>query len=193
MLMSTTAGCMGGQTSGAPVPGDTSATPPDGRSGTMPSQSPGASRPGGRPVALPLDGLAPCDLFTAAVRQQFELRGTPTSVTDNRGQPQCLMRSAGNGGFLVTAAHSEGMDRFENIPRQLATVRWLTIGGFPAAELRDVHQPFACLIGIDVADGQHLGVYVSDVPRGGTQDEICRNALTFTEAVLVSLRQRLGR
>lgn len=142
---------------------------------------------------LPLNGLAPCDLFTAAVRQQFELQGTPTTGSDSRGQPDCQMRSAGHGGFIVTAAHSEGMERFENIPEELGTARRLTIAGFPAAELRDVHQPFACLIGIDVADGQHLGVYVSDVPRGGTQDEICRNALTFAEAVLASLRQRLGR
>jgi Protein of unknown function (DUF3558) len=178
MLMSTITGCAGTQTSGAPMPGGASVT---------------SSQPGSRPAALSLDGLAPCDLFTAAIRQQFELRGTPSSLTDGRGQPECLMRSAERGGFIITAAHSEGMERFENIPEQLGTARRLEIAGFPAAELRDVHQPFACLIGIDVADGQHLGVYVTDAPRGGTQDEICRNALTFAEAVLASLRQRLGR
>ena len=49
------------------------------------------------------------------------------------------------------------MERFENIPEQLATVRRFELAGFPAAELRDKNQPFACLVGIDVADGQHLG------------------------------------
>ena len=195
MLMST-AGCAGPQTSGVPSPGDAVTIHPDGGSGSPPSRSPQLSQPGGRPVRpvdLPLNGLAPCELFTGAVRQQFELLGTPSSVTDGRGQPECLMQSAGHGGFLITAAHSEGMERFENIPQQLGTARRLTIAGFPAAELRDAHQPSACLIGIDVADGQHIGVFVTDTPKGGTQDEICRNALTFAEAVLASLRQRMGR
>jgi Protein of unknown function (DUF3558) len=193
MLMSTTTGCVGDQTSGEPTPEYTSTTS---QGGAVPSSPTQPSRPGSRPVRpadLPLDGLAPCELFTDAVRQQFELQGTPTSVTDARSQPDCQMRTAGLGGFIVTAAHSEGMERFENIPEQLGTARRLTIAGFPAVELRDVHQPFACLVGIDVADGQHLAVYASDVPKGGTQDEICRNALTFAEAVLASLRQRMGR
>jgi Protein of unknown function (DUF3558) len=193
MLMSMTAGCAGAQTSGAPAPGDTSTTSSGDRSGTQSYQLPRPSQPDGRPTDLPLNGLAPCELFTDAVRQQFELRGTPNSLKDGRGQSECLMQSAGHGGFIITAAHSEGMERFENIPEQLGTARRLTIAGFPAAELRDVHQPSACLIGIDVADGQHLGVYVTDAPKGGTQDEICRNALTFAEAVLASLRQRMGR
>jgi uncharacterized protein DUF3558 len=188
MLMSTTAGCAGRQTSGVPAPGGTVTTV------TTATAQP--SQPGGRPVRpanLPLNGLAPCELFTEAVRQQFELVGTPSSVKDGRGQPECLMQSAGHGGFIITAAHSEGMERFENIPEQVGTARRLTIAGFPAAELRDARQPSACLIGIDVADGQHIGVFVTDDPKGGTQDEICRNALTFAEAVLASLRQRMGR
>lgn len=202
MLMSTTAGCAGPATSGVPTPGDTVTTvttvtgqPGDG-SGPLPSGSPQPSQPGGRPVRpanLPLNDLAPCELFTEAVRQQFELLGTPSSLKDGRGQPECLMQSAGHGGFIITAAHSEGMERFGNIPEQVGTARRLTIAGFPAAELRDARQPSACLIGIDVADGQHLGVFVTDAPKGGTQDEICRNALTFAEAVLASLRQRMGR
>lgn len=202
MLMPTTAGCAGPPTSGVPTRGDTGTTgttgttQPGGESGSLPSGSPQPSQPGGRPVRpvnLPLNALAPCQLLTEAVRRQFELLGTPSSVKDGRGQPECLMQSAGHGGFIITAAHSEGMERFENIPERLGTIRRLTIAGFPAAELRDARQPSACLIGIDVADGQHLGVFVTDVPMGGTQDEICRNALTFAQAVLASLRQHVGR
>lgn len=163
-------------------------------SGPATSSSPAAPpASAGRPVSLPLDGVRPCDLFDDAVRRRFELVGTPSEGQDGRGQPDCQLRSKGLGGYIVSVAHSEGMERFDGIPEQLATVRRLTIGGYPAAELRDVNQPFACLVGMDVADGQHLGVYVSDAPKGGTQDEICRNTVSFAEAVLTSLRQQLGR
>jgi Protein of unknown function (DUF3558) len=184
MLMSVAAGCAGSQEPG-------SASPAGSNVGGATTTQPTAQT--GRPASLPLDDVRPCDLFTDAVRQQFELGGTPTSGADGRGQPDCQMRSAASGGFIVSAATGEGMARFDNIPEQLAKVRAITVGGFPAAELRDVHQPFACLIGIDVADGQHLGVYVSDAPKGGTQDEICQTAARFAEAVLASLRQQLGR
>lgn len=185
MLMSIAAGCAGSQEPGTPSPAG------PGAGGTSaPTQT---STQAGRPASLPLDDVRPCDLFTDAVRQQFELQGTPSNGTDGRGQPDCQLRSSAQGGFIVSAASREGMERFDNIPEQLAKVRRITIGGFPAAELRDVHQPFACLIGIDVADGQHLGVYVSDAPKGGTQDEICQTASRFAEAVLASLRQQLGR
>lgn len=186
MMTSVTAGCTGGQRSGTPSPQASASAAPS------PSTAPAPGKRT-RPVDLPLTGVQPCDLFTEAVRQRFELQGAPTAGTDERGQPDCQLRSTAQGGYLISAAHSEGMERFDNIPEQLATVRRFDLAGYPAAELRDVNQPFACLIGIDVADGQHLGVYVSDAPRGGTRDEICRSAVTFAEAVLASLRQRLGR
>lgn len=184
MLMSVTAGCAGGQEPGTPSP--------QAPTGTVSGTTSGPPAPG-RPADLPLDDVRPCDLFTDSVRRQFGLQGTPSDGTDGRGQPDCQLRSDAQGGFIISAAHSEGMERFENIPRQLATVRRFDLAGYPAVELRDLNQPFACLIGIDVADGQHLGVYVTDAPKGGTQDEICRNAVTFAEAVLTSLRQQLGR
>jgi hypothetical protein len=180
MLMSVTVGCSGTQEPGSPTPATSSAvasTPAD----------------GARPFDLPLDAVQPCDLFTDSVRQQFQLQGEPDTNTDVAGRPDCQLRSADGGGYIVIAEHREGMERFEGIPTDLGTVRRLTIGEFPAAELRDVNQPFACLVGIDVADGQYLGVYASDTPRGGTQDEICRHAVTFAEAVLGSLRQHHGR
>lgn len=180
MLMSVTAGCAGNLEPGTPSPAGT----PTGASSTAPT---------GRPANLPLDDVKPCDLFTEAVRQQFDLEGTPSAGTDGRGQPSCQMMSASFGGYLISAAHSEGMERFEGIPEQMGTVRRFTIAGFPAAELRDVNAPFACLVGIDVADGQHLGVFVTDAPKGGTQDEICQTAGRFAEAVLAGLRQQLGR
>ena len=184
VLMSVEAGCSGGMETGTPSPqASSSAAGPS-------TQSTGA---GARPVDLPLDTVALCDLFTEAVREQFQLTGTPSGGADDRGQPDCQLRSTGQGGFIISAARSEGMERFENIPEQLATVRRFELAGFPAAELRDKNQPFACLVGIDVADGQHLGIYVSDAPKGGTQDEICRTAVTFAEAVLAGLRQQLGR
>lgn len=187
VLMSVEAGCSGGTETGTPSPqASSSAASPSAPS--TPSTDAGA-----RPVDLPLDAVQPCDLFTEAVRQQFQLTGTASGGADDRGQPDCQLRSAGQGGFIVSAARSEGMERFENIPEQLATVRKFELAGFPAVELRDKNQPFACLVGVDVADGQHLGIYVSDAPKGGTQDEICRTAVTFAEAVLAGLRQQLGR
>jgi hypothetical protein len=180
MLMSVTVGCAGNLEPGTPSPA---------------SSTTGASTtaPVGRPVSLPLDDVQACDLFTDAVRQQFDLEGTPSAGADGRGQPTCQMMSASLGGYLVSVAHSEGMERFEGIPEQMGTVRRFAIAGFPAAELRDVNAPFACLVGVDVADGQHLGVFVTDAPKGGSQDEICQTAARFAEAVLASLRQQLGR
>ncbi|MQA76571.1 MAG: hypothetical protein GEU88_19990 [Solirubrobacterales bacterium] len=69
----------------------------------------------------------------------------------------------------------------------------MTLAGFPAAELKDAHQPLACLIGVDVADGQHLSIYTTDIPEDGTQDEICEAAAEFSAALLEELRDRRAR
>jgi hypothetical protein len=183
MLMSVAAGCAGDQEPGTPSPAVTS--------GTAGSTSAPASS--ARPATLPLDQVRLCELFTDDIRREFGLQGSPRMDSGNQGQPSCLMQGAPPSGFIISAATAEGMERFDGIPEQLATVRRMTVAGFPAAELRDKHQPNACLIGVDVADGQHLEVYLNDVPKGGTQDEICQNAAKFAEAVVASLRQQLGR
>lgn len=183
----TVSGCTGGTESGTP----TVPSQPAVSTSTVPTASP----TGGvhRPAALPLDDVRPCDLFTEQMRQEFGLRESSMPDVDSAGQQTCQMLAGPPGGYIITAVTNEGMERFDGIPEELATVRRLDVAGFAAAELRDQHQPSACLIGIDIADGQHLSVYVSDVPENGTPDEICDNAVKFAEFAMASLRQQLER
>lgn len=178
--MAVVTGCSGNTEPGTPVPQSSSVTS-------------STSTASARPAVLALDDLAPCDLFTTELRERFGLREDPIAGTDSLGQSTCQMLAGPPGGYLITAATAEGMERFDGIPEDMGIVSSLTVDGFPAAQLRDTHQPNACLIGVDVADGQYLGVFVSDVPEDGTPDEICANAVTFAEFAVATLRQQLER
>jgi hypothetical protein len=136
-----------------------------------------------------LDDVDPCSLFTEEIVDEYALRGTSMGADNSLDQATCQMLAGPPGGYIITTATNEGMERFEGIPEEMAIVRDTTIGGFSAAELLDAHQPTACLVGVDVADGQLLSVYVNDVPEGGTQDEVCEDGVVFTEAVIKALRQ----
>jgi Protein of unknown function (DUF3558) len=139
-----------------------------------------------RPAVLPLDDVMPCELMTDAMRQQFAVdRPDAPSAVDPRA-PGCGFISSAVGRYVVVTVRDKGV-------AALGRPAEATVGGFPAVEIRRLDIPSVCHFSIDVADGQRLDVEIQRRDRTMTQDQICTDTRVFAEAVLATLRQKLGR
>jgi len=138
-----------------------------------------------RPAVLPLDAIMPCELMTDTMRKQFAIdRPDAPSATDPNA-PVCTFISSSAGGYVVAAVRDKGV---QALGRPVTT----TVSGFPAVEIRRPNIKVGHL-SIDVADGQRLDIEVQRLSSEQPVDEIYRDTMRFAEAVLATLRQKLGR
>ena len=144
----------------------------------------GSVPPNDRPAALPLDGIAPCELVTDSMRRQFKI-DRPDAPNDDPNAPGCTFITTTAGQYLVTAVRDKGV---EALGRPVTT----TVGGFPAVEIQRPNIKVGHL-SVDVADGQRLDIEVQRLSSPQPVDEVYRDTRTFAEAVLATLRQKLGR
>jgi hypothetical protein len=173
-------------TSGACSQGQEPGMPTAGGSGFVQPQGPASNI--ARPAALPLDDVMPCELMTEAMREHFAIdRPDAPSAVDPR-EPVCTFISSVVGRYVVATVRDKGVAALGR-PAEVE----VEVGGFPAVEIRRPDIPGVCHLGIDVADGQRLDVEVQRRDRTMTQDQICTDTMVFTEAVLATLRQKLGR
>lgn len=177
------AACSGDETAGAPT---SKSTPRPGPTTSAAAPSATSAAAVARPAVLPLAGIGPCDLVTAAARTTFGIDGEVTASEARPGTTLCVARSSAVGRFVVVTVIGQGMA--DLLPGGAATV-----GGFPAAELREGAFPNMCHLSVDVADAQRLDVEIQPTDTALTQDKVCQDTAAFAETVLAELRQRLGR
>jgi hypothetical protein len=175
---------------GACSPGTAPGTVPSTARGTSPGAGPVSTAssavpvPAARPAVLPLDSVAPCDLVTEAMRRQFKI-DRPDAPHDDPDAPGCTFVTTTAGQYVITAVRDKGV---EALGRPVTT----TVGGFPAVEIQRPNIKVGHL-SLDVADGQRLDIEVQRLSGPQPVDEVYRDTRTFAEAVLATLRQRLGR
>jgi Protein of unknown function (DUF3558) len=139
-----------------------------------------------RPAVLSLDDVMPCELMTEAMREQFAIDEPDTPSAVDPKAPGCTFISSAVGRYVVATVRDKGV-------AALGRPAEIDVGGFPAVEIRRPDIPSVCHLSIDVADGQRLDVEIQRRERTMTQDQICTDTMVFAEAVLATLRQKLGR
>ena len=163
-----------GTPSGAPVSSTSTAS----------SSAPSSASPA-RPVVLPLDEVQPCELVDEQARARFGIDRPDAPSASDPDVPVCTLLSSTAGGYVVALERRKGVDA---LGREVNT----SVGGFPAVEIRQQNVKVGH-ISIDVADGQRLDVEVQRLSSDQQVDEIYRDTMLFAEAVLATLRQKLGR
>jgi Protein of unknown function (DUF3558) len=181
VLLDMTAGaCSSGKEPGTPAAASSVAA-----SSAVASSAVTPAPSSGRPVVLPLDGVSPCDLVTDAMRQQFKIDRPDAPNNDDRNMPRCILITTTVGQYLVAAVRNQGV---EALGRPVTT----TVAGFPAVEIQRPNIKIGHL-SVDVADGQRLDIEVQRLNSSQPVDEVYRDTRIFAEAVLATLRQKLGR
>lgn len=173
VLAMTTAACTGGTN-----PGEPAAAP----QATSPVASPVSSRP----VELRIDDVNPCELVTDETRQRFKIdRPTPAPREIVANESTCTFITSTAGQYLIALVRDKGVDA-------LGLPVTTSVGGFPAIEIKQSDVKVGHL-SIDIADGQHLDVEIQRLDSIQPVDEVHRDTQAFAEAVLATLRQKLGR
>ena len=168
---------------------------------TPPPGTPAAPAPTGspRPRDIDISGILPCELLTEAQLVELGLDGEPRSGNANDalfGQARSCSIVGFEPGrglrFGLTLATDYGIERFSD-PGIAAGVQPIEIEGFPAVlSPPPPSMPDNCLVAIDVAPGQMVGVLLADggsVP-GVPLAELCRNVPRYAEAVMTTLLRR---
>lgn len=149
-----------------------------------------------RPRDIDISGLLPCDLLTPAQRAELDLDGEPQLSSGNdalfgharscnirRYEPSPSIR------LSITLGVEFGIERFAE-SGIIAGVERTDVVGFPAVlSPPPPSMPTNCLMAVDVAPGQMVGVLLSD---GGSQpgvsvDELCRAVPEYALAVMTTL------
>jgi hypothetical protein len=145
-----------------------------------------------RPHDVPLTGVQPCDLLTAAQRGTLKVRagvkGLPAQLTDN--SPTCNFPFADNtpgAEYTVTVDTVSGVQRFLD-PTLANNVKQVTVGGFPALDITltppDLLQ--GCTTAVSVANGQMFTVDLGQPARGATTVQSCARTEQVAAAVLAT-------
>lgn len=148
---------------GDALPGSTTESPPPATDGSEPSSTdagPTVAIPP-RPAELSLDGLQPCDLFTAAQLSELGIDRDPrpgTSDSQLKG-PTCTLAVATTEPFYNYTAQlvtDLGVDTWLTGKRNVDA--WLvSVGGYPAVNFKTKGvDDQECITTVDVADGQQL-------------------------------------
>ena len=152
-----------------------------------------------RPRDIDISGILPCELLTETQRAELRLDGEPRL---NSGSDALFGQARRCGisrfdsrpavSFRITLAVEYGIERFAD-PRLATPAEPIVIAGYPAVlSPPPPSMPDNCLVAVDVAPGQMVGVMLSD---GGGQppvplDELCRDVPRFAEAVMTTLLAR---
>lgn len=189
VVIAATASACSAEEPGRPTPGSGSGSSEQ-TTTTSPSE-PGAEPVGfpPRPKDLPLTGLDPCKLITAA--QRTELKVVRADSSDYEGQPECAFTVEGGEPYLdisVLLDSREGADAWLTEERNV-DAEPVTVGGYGAAHFWLASAAGAgCDTAVDVADGQHLRVGLLLPGKGWTQEKLCETTDRFAAAALTTLR-----
>ena len=145
-----------------------------------------------RPKSIPLNGVDPCSLLTATQRAQFGIGdGKKTIVGHGETGSACAYNltdiNSGTGGFDVGVITSPGIEHWLN-PNLIATVKQVTVAGFPAVNITNEGQATGCDTAISVADGQMLEVDNGVVAQGLTSAQSCEKTNAVAEAAMATLQ-----
>jgi hypothetical protein len=147
-----------------------------------------------RPGTLPLDGVDPCSILTAAQRAGLSLDSTPVAYTDTEFDEAraCAMRDAESGTETRLALVVDmGVDVWVSAEAQVRT-QSATVVGYPALVVRTPGLDDACDVDVDTGAHQFLDVLYRD---GGNdppiaQDTLCLGARRVADAAVASLKSR---
>lgn len=177
------AGCGTGESQTAP------------NSTTVPTAPPPSTSPfPPRPAELKLDGIDPCALLTAAQQGQLGVeRVGQDNNSDELGSAACLWGN--NGGepdnrWLARLIVKRGADYALG---SSTGVQVLQVGGFSAVQTAAPYQDAKtnCVIVVDVAQGQSLGVQYSNIAGdypGINHDVACQLDRKAAELMVQNLR-----
>jgi hypothetical protein len=192
VIMAAIAGCTLVQTGtptaagGRPAaPTTTFQVPPNGAEGiTLPP----------RPADVPLTGVDPCSLLTAAQQPAFSLtpgvKGLPDQLADN--SPTCDYRPAAVGSsaeISVAVDTSSGIELWLN-PNLADHIQQVSVGGFPALDitLRPPDLLQGCTTAVSTAAGQMFMVQLGQPDQGATTTQSCARTEQVAAAVLTTAR-----
>lgn len=147
-----------------------------------------------RPRDVPLDGIDPCSLLTPAQRATLGLEQAPIPYDSTapffRG-PACSTT-----GFDPSESAGIALSLQSGIgpligPGAVGNLTPITVVGFPAIIARDYNHPEDCSVDVDLHPGQFLDLqFRSSGSNKLPQDELCRRAVTTTEAAVTTLLDR---
>jgi hypothetical protein len=152
-----------------------------------------------RPRDIDVSGILPCELLTDAQRAELRLDGEPRLSSGNDalfGQARSCNISRFDSRpavrFSITLGVEYGIEQFSD-PRLAVPAEPINIAGYPAVlSPPPPSMPDNCLVAVDVAPGQMVGVLLAD---GGGEppvplDQLCRDVPRYAEAVMATLLAR---
>jgi hypothetical protein len=168
-------------------------TPPPGTpTGAAPTSSP-------RPRDIDISGIPPCELLTDAQRAELGLDGEPGPYTSRDAlfgdARSCTIRRLDAQPAVtlgISMVVEYGIERFAE-PGVVDGVERIEVLGYPAVlSPPPASMPDNCLVAIDVAPGQMVGVLLSD---GGNArpirlEQLCAEVPRFAESVMTTLVAR---
>lgn len=159
-----------------------------------PTNDPGSVTLPPRPRDVPVRGVDPCTLLTAAQRPGLGvLAGTPgQAATQFPGATTCDYRSSdGTPGavFAVSTVTGAGVAAWLD-PTLADNVRQVSVGGFPAldATTKGTDLLHGCTTAVSVATGQMLTVQWGLPPRGTTTAQSCARTEQVAGAAMTTLQ-----
>lgn len=152
-----------------------------------------------RPRDIDVSGILPCELLTDAQRAELRLDGEPNLYTSRDalfGEARsCNVRRMDSDPAVtvgITLVVEYGIERFAD-PGLVDGVEQTEIAGYPAVlSPPPASMPDNCLVAVDIAPGQMVGVLLAD---GGGEppvplDQLCRDVPRYAEAVMATLLAR---
>jgi hypothetical protein len=169
---------------GIPTPAPLSAPPATTATSTLPP----------RPGSLPLTGVNPCTILSAAQRSDLSLDAKPTPYVDEEFDKAkaCSIRGLTSGTVARLALVLDmGVDVWLSDEAQVQT-QPVSVAGWPGIVVRTPGLDDACDVEVDTGEDQFLDVLFRD--GGNTppipQATLCLGAQRVAEAAVTSLKAR---
>lgn len=164
--------------------------------GTEPAPTASGSEPQlpPRPREVRVDNVDPCTLITPDQQQQLGIDSTPRpGGGSSRGEPACSFGHAKSEPFFSFNLVTVPFEGAEAWLTRSGEVRIVDVAGFGAVETASGATGAAgdCIVSVDIADGQYLGVlFVGDGAGSFTPDEMCERARLAAAAATRTLLAR---
>lgn len=152
-----------------------------------------------RPRDIDVSGILPCELLTPAQQAELGFDGEPRQNTASdalfgAGRTCLISRRRTSPAFFasITLTAEFGIERFSD-PAVVSGNESIEVAGYPAVlSPPPPAMPDNCLVAVDVAPGQMIGVQLSD---GGSEpgyplEQLCRDVPRYAEAVMETLLAR---
>lgn len=144
-----------------------------------------------RPRDIPMAGVDPCTLLTAAQQARFQVKaGVRVPVGHEEVGLGCAynnLNNAGGQGLDIAAITSPGIEHWLN-PYLTDTITQVSIAGFPALNVTPVlAQATGCSTNVSVANGQMLEIDNGLDATGMTKAQSCQKTNEVAQAAMATL------